>query len=135
MIAHKRSAEAIRLILSACIFAAAALTLPVLSVPATRASSKNGQDLFERRCTGCHRLDEVRTGPRLRGVYGRAAGSDPGYPYSKALKLSRLTWNEATLDQWLTDPEALVPDNDMAFRVSQADERAEIIAYLKSLRP
>jgi len=135
MIAHKRSPTAIRLIVSACMGSAAALTLPVLSVPATRPSLKNGQDLFERRCTGCHRLDEVRTGPRLRGVFGRAAGSDPGYPYSKALKLSRLTWNEATLDQWLTDPEALVPDNDMAFRVSKAEERAEIIAYLKSLRP
>jgi cytochrome c len=135
MIPHKRFPTAIRLILSACIFSAAALVLPILSVPATRAASKNSQDLFERRCTGCHRLDEVRTGPRLRGVFGRAAGSDPGYPYSKALKLSHLTWNEATLDQWLTDPDALVPDNDMAFRVSKADERAEIIAYLKSLRP
>jgi cytochrome c len=132
MIAHKRSPTAMRLILSACIFSAAALTLPVLSVPATRPSSKNGQDLFERRCTGCHRLDEVRSGPRLRGVYGRAAGSDPGYPYSKALQLSRLTWNESTLDLWLTDPEALVPGNDMAFRVLGAGERAEIIAYLKS---
>jgi cytochrome c len=107
----------------------------MLSVPATRAGSQHGQELFERRCTGCHLLDEVRTGPRLRGVYGRAAGSDPGYPYSKALKLSRLTWNEATLDQWLTDPDALVPDSDMAFRLSNAVERAEIIAYLKSLRP
>ena len=116
-------------------FAAAALVLPMLSVPVARAGSKNGQDLFERRCTGCHRLDDVRTGPHLRGVFGRAAGSDPGFPYSKALKLSHLTWNEATLDQWLTDPDAVVPDSDMAFRVSKADERAEIIAYLKGLRP
>ena len=110
-----------------------ALPLPLLSAPATGTDPTQGQRLFERRCTGCHRLDELRSGPRLRGVFGRAAGADPGFPYSSALKSSGLTWNEATLDRWLTDPEALVPDTDMAFRMSDAGERAEIIAYLKSL--
>lgn len=109
------------------------LSLLFVSAPVTRAGSRKGQDLFERRCTGCHSLDEARSGPRLRGVFGRAAGSDPGYPYSAALKSSHLTWNESTLDRWLTDSEALVPGSDMAFRVFKGDERAEIIAYLKSL--
>jgi cytochrome c len=97
------------------------------------AESKKGQDLFERRCTGCHGLDDVRSGPRLRGVFGRAAGSDPQYAYSTALKASRLVWNESTLGRWLADPEALVPNTDMALRVPKLDERSEIIAYLKSL--
>jgi len=109
--------------------------LPLLLYSATAAGTDppRGQQLFERRCTGCHRLDDVRSGPRLRGVFGRAAGADPGFPYSNALKSARLTWDEATLDRWLTDPEAVVPNNDMAFRISNADERAEIIAYLKGL--
>jgi cytochrome c len=109
------------------------LVLLCVSAPVSRADSKRGQELFERRCTGCHRLDDVRSGPRLRGVFGRAAGSDPGFPYSNALTSSRLTWNESTLDRWLTDPETLMPDNDMAFRLSKPEERAEIIAYLRSL--
>ena len=94
---------------------------------------KHGEDLFERRCTGCHRLDEVRVGPRLRSVFGRVAGSDAGFPYSQGLKTSQIKWDEATLDRWLTDTEELVPDNDMAFRVSSAEERGAIIAYLKNL--
>lgn len=116
------------------LFAAAiAPLLPFVSAPATGAEAPRGQNLFERRCGGCHQLDDVRVGPRLRGVFGRAAGSDTGFSYSSALKSSRLTWDEKTLDRWLTDTEALVPDNNMAFRVPAAGERAEIIAYLKGL--
>src|SRR5436305_9299429 len=114
----------------ACLVAMAApLTTILLCEPNSLADPKKGKDLFQRRCTGCHRLDEIRSGPRLRGVVGRAAGADPGYPYSQALKSSKLIWDDATLDQWLTDPQALVPDNDMPFRVANPDERAGIIAY------
>src|ERR1022692_2937836 len=77
---------------------------------------KRGEELFERRCSGCHRLDEVRVGPRLRHVFGRLAGSETNFSYSESLKASHLKWDESTLDRWLTDTEALVPDNDMAFR-------------------
>jgi cytochrome c len=92
-----------------------------------------GKEVFERRCGGCHSLDKPMEGPRLRGVYGRPAGSTEDFRYSDALKNARLKWNEELLDKWLTDTEALVPDNDMAFRVPSADERREVIAYLKSL--
>jgi cytochrome c len=111
------------------------LSVPVLvlSAPATRVDPGVGQKVFERRCTGCHRLDELRAGPRLRGVFGRAAARDPDFAYSDALKSSRLTWDEPTLDRWLADPEALVANNDMAFRMSNGSERAQIIAYLKTL--
>ena len=96
---------------------------------------KKGKELFNRRCTGCHQLDQIRVGPRMRGVFGRVAASDPGFPYSEALKSARITWNESALDRWLADTEAVVPDNDMAFRVPSADERAALIAYLRSLSP
>ncbi|HYW48576.1 MAG TPA: c-type cytochrome [Bryobacteraceae bacterium] len=92
-----------------------------------------GAALFEKRCTGCHALDQAKEGPPLRGVFGRAAGRDPQFPYSDALKRSRVTWNEGTLDKWLADPESLVPGTDMPFRLSNAAERADIIAYLKGL--
>ena len=53
------------------------------------------------------------------------------FQYSDALKKSKITWSDGTLDQWLNDTEKLVPGNDMTFHVEKADERAEIIAYLK----
>jgi cytochrome c len=55
------------------------------------------------------------------------------FPYSDALRKSHITWDSGTLDKWLTDPDALVPDNDMAFRVANPEERAAIIAYLKEV--
>lgn len=91
-------------------------------------------DVFTRRCSGCHAPDINKEGPRLRGVYGRNAASVPGFGYSEALKNSKIQWDESTLDQWLRDPDALVPDTDMAFRVTNAEERKIIIAYLKHLK-
>ena len=72
-------------------------------------------------------------GPRLRGVYGHLSGSAPDFQYSEALKKAKITWNDDALNKWLTDTEALVPDNDMTFRVQSPDERRDIIAYLKTL--
>ena len=92
-----------------------------------------GKELFERRCTGCHALDKDKEGPRLRGVYGRAAASVPSFHYSEALRKLHLTWDAASLEKWLTDPDKVAPDTDMNFRVVQPAERAAIIAYLKQL--
>ena len=90
-----------------------------------------GQQLFEKRCTGCHSLDADKEGPHLRGVYGRKAGTAPGFNYSDALKAVNFTWNDALLEKWLTDTESVVPDNNMDFHVPNPDERADIIRFLK----
>lgn len=94
-------------------------------------TARGGQALFEKRCGGCHALDRDKEGPRLGGVYGRTAGSVPSFQYSEGLKNSKLVWDAETLDRWLTGPEKLVPDTDMAFHVDKAEERRYIIAYLK----
>lgn len=93
-----------------------------------------GQELFERRCTGCHALDRDKEGPRLGGVYGRVSGAVPSFHYSDALKNAHIPWDAESLDRWLADPESFVPDNDMAFQVESAAERSEIVAYLKQMR-
>ena len=113
----------------------ALLFLLLLALPRAgrTADGEHGKELFEKRCTGCHALDSDKEGPRLRGVYGRASGSVPSFKYSDALKGAHKTWDETSLDKWLTDPEALIPDNDMAFRLGNAEERAAIVAYLKQL--
>jgi cytochrome c len=92
-----------------------------------------GKQVFEKRCTGCHALDNEKAGPRLRGVYGRPAAGVASFPYSDALRKSGITWDGGTLDKWLTDPETFIPDNDMAFRVANPEERAAIIGYLKEV--
>jgi cytochrome c len=95
------------------------------------ADVERGKLLFEKRCVGCHSLDEDREGPRLRNVYGRKAGTVPTFRYSDALKSARMTWNDALLDKWLTNPDSLVPDTDMEFHVPKPEERAAIIRYLR----
>jgi cytochrome c len=96
-------------------------------------NGENGKELFEKRCSGCHALDKEKEGPRLRGVYGRMSGTVISFQYSNALKTAHITWDATTLDKWLTDPEKLVPDSDMAFQLVKAEERSDIIAYLKQL--
>jgi cytochrome c len=106
------------------------------SVLRSQTAGKDGQDaqtLFQKRCSGCHALDADHEGPRLRGVVGRAAGTVKTFQYSDGLKNAKFTWDEATLDKWLTDTESVVPENDMSFQVPKQEERAAIILYLKSL--
>jgi cytochrome c len=103
----------------------------MLFVVARAQTAGTGKELFEKRCGGCHALDRDKEGPRLRGVYGRVAGSVDSFQYSEAVKKSKITWGDETLDKWLTDTEKVVPDNDMTFHVEKPDERREIIAYLK----
>lgn len=94
-----------------------------------------GAQTYETRCGGCHSVETDRVGPRHRGVVGRRAGSVDGYAYSDALKASRITWDAALLDRWLTDPEALVPGQRMGYRLSDAQARADVIAFLQTLNP
>jgi len=108
----------------------------VCATLALGASGKNvdrGRDAFEKRCTGCHALDKIKVGPPLRGVYGRNAGKDPQFAYSDAMKKTSVRWDEPTLDRWLTDTDSVIPDNDMAFRLNDPADRANIIAFLKQL--
>jgi cytochrome c len=95
---------------------------------------KRGQEVFEKRCTGCHSLDQDKEGPKLRGVFGRKAGTLSGtFEYSDALKASNVTWDAASLNQWMADPEKIVPKSNMFFRVPKIRERADVIAYLQEL--
>jgi cytochrome c len=96
--------------------------------------AERGKAVFNKRCTGCHAIDANREGPKLRGVFGRKAGSLPGFSYSAALKALGITWNEDSLDKWLSDTDAMAPGSDMEFRVVKATERLDLIAYLKQTK-
>ena len=98
---------------------------------AAAGDADRGRVLFEKRCTGCHSLDHDMEGPRLRTVYGRKTGDVTSFSYSATLKSAQITWNDVSLDKWLTDPDSLVPGNDMSFHVPNPNERADIIRFLK----
>lgn len=76
-------------------------------------------------------MDTNDVGPKHRGVFGRKAGSVPDYSYSAALKNSGITWTDNTLDQWLTNPQKFVPGSKMFYHLDSAQDRADVIEYLK----
>jgi cytochrome c len=75
-----------------------------------------------------------RLGPHLHGIVGRKAGSVANFAYSDSMKQAGLVWDEATLDRFLAEPDAVVRDNKMKpfGGMPSAEERAKLIAYLKS---
>ncbi len=88
-------------------------------------------------CMACHAVEPGRNGvgPSLAGVFGRKAGSSPGFTYSAALKASGKVWDEATLDTFLTSPMTAVPGTHMTY-MGQSDpaKRKALIDYLKTLK-
>lgn len=110
----------------------AAQAAPPSRVAPLPGDPRRGGALYETRCGACHSLDANRIGPRHRGVFGRKAGAVPGFAYTPALKASGLVWTAAALDRWLTAPTSLVKGTAMGLRVSSAQDRADLIAYLAS---
>jgi cytochrome c len=102
--------------------------------PVTPAQER-GRELFGK-CEACHTLSPDggrRAGPSLIGLFGRRAGSLPGYSYSEALAKSDLVWNEETVSSLFAEgPEHFTPGSKMPLqRMSSAEDRADLIAYLK----
>ena len=84
------------------------------------------------RCQACHALAYDRTGPRHCGLFGRRAGSVPGFAYSEAMRRSDIVWSARTLDRFLSNPTKVVPGTTMGYAgVTDRAERAALIDYLK----
>jgi len=115
---------------------AAAMALASGSAMAAGDAAK-GKKVFKK-CKACHTVNKGgknRVGPNLFGISGQKAAMVKGYKYSKAMKASGLTWDDATMDKYLTKPKKLVPKTKMAFPgLKKAGQRADVIAYLKSLK-
>jgi cytochrome c len=113
----------------------------VLIAPAAFAAGKaeNGKALFvSKGCSACHGVtkDAAPTiGPNLVGVVGRKAGTTQGLmPPTAALVKHGVTWNAKSLDEFLENPMTKVPGTTMAGILPDAGERADVIAYLSSLK-
>lgn len=101
---------------------------------ATAGDPIRGKAVFNKRCTGCHSLTENREGPRLQGVYGRISGFVPGFPYSDTLKSANIAWNDQSLSQWLSDPDAFLPGNNMDFDMPRPQERKDMTTLFQAIR-
>lgn len=108
----------------------------LLGAGAARAEGdvEQGKTVFNK-CKACHLIEGNKNtiGPNLHGVYGRKAAGIDGYKYSPAMEKAGLTWDDATLDKYLADPKAVVPNGKMVFPgLKDEKERQNVIAYLKS---
>jgi cytochrome c len=113
---------------------AAAAAAPGLLPPAQAQDAAKGKTVFESRCIACHSLAANRVGPALGTVFGRTAGTNPGFGYSPALKAAGHVWDAEKLEKWLTNPQAFVPGAGMPFRLGDAEERRNVVAYFQSLK-
>ena len=98
------------------------------------ADPQNGKALYAQ-CAACHSLeaDNNTLGPNLKGVVGRRAAAVEDFTYSPPMRRAEVTWTPATLDAFLTDPQAVVPGTKMPFAgMASATDRADLIAYLQS---
>ena len=113
------------------IMLAGALCFGTVAPAAAASDALRGEQIYNR-CLACHALTYDRVGPRHCGLFGRRAGSVPGFDYSPALKNSKITWNDTTLERFLTKPLAVVPGTTMTYDgVADAQDRSDLIAYLK----
>ena len=91
-------------------------------------------ELLSLACQACHTLRTAEAhpnGPSLRGIFGREAGTRPGFAYSEALRAADLVWTPAALEAWLADPAGFLPGNNMAFTGYRSErDRRDLIAFL-----
>jgi cytochrome c len=118
------------------VFAMAAAMIAT-SGSAMAADAAAGEDVFKKKCSSCHSLDENKTGPALRGVVGRKAGSTD-FPRYKGLVNVDFVWDETLLDEYIKDPKAFVQSHSdnkrtaMTFKLKDDAQRADVIEYLKT---
>ncbi len=113
---------------------AVAMIAAVPTIAAAEGDAKKGEKVF-RKCKACHTVDEAKNkvGPHLIGIVGRKAGAAEGFKYSDAMANSGLTWDAATLGEYLKDPKGKVPGNKMIFAgLKKDDQVADLIAFLET---
>ena len=110
--------------------------LLVLTLADARAQDAAAGGMAFQQCADCHSTgNSDAAGPGLKGVFGRRAGSKPGFEYSPAMQSSKVVWDERSLSAYLADPRAVVPGTTMAYAGNPDEhERADLVAFLRTLK-
>ena len=130
---------AVTLILSACGSPAEDKPADTTAAPSAAATvaDAGGKPASFVQCASCHSVEPGKhgVGPSLAGVHGQKAGAVAGYSYTPANKNSGLTWDDNTLDTYLTNPMKMVPGTKMSFAgMGDPAKRKEVIDYMKTLK-
>lgn len=98
---------------------------------------KKGAEVYKKKCLNCHPITagKHKMGPSLANMFGRKAGTVPGFHKYKGLKGSEIVWDETNMDQWIANPKKFLgKKTSMVYRLKNAKKRADVIGYLKTLK-
>lgn len=118
---------------------AALLAMSVVQADGVKGDAARGKEIFmTNACPTCHGVtkeDDAKVGPNLVGVMGRKAGTTKSLlGPSENLKKYGVIWSAETLDEFLANPSAKVPGTAMVGILTDPQQRADVIAYLETLR-
>ncbi len=130
------------------------LAAPLLADGHATGDAAAGEQIF-RKCKACHALiadDETviqkggKSGPNLFGIYTRQAGAAEGYKFGKSIIAAGeagLAWDEASFVEYVANPKKFLgtylddkkAKSKMSFKLKDADDAANVWAYLVSVGP
>jgi glucose/arabinose dehydrogenase/cytochrome c2 len=132
---RQRTGVYVRLVSSLAMVVLGSVSAPK---PAAALDPEAGKAVFQQQCTACHTAEPNDNGgaqgPSLQGVFGRKAAGDPSFSYTQALRDSKITWNEHSLNRFLSAPSAMVPGTAMVVSITDPQQRANLVAYLKWIK-
>jgi len=113
---------------------AAAMVIAASAANVQAGDAAKGEKIFKK-CKTCHTIDKGgknKIGPNLNGIFGRVSGTLEGFKYAKAMKEAKITWDEKTMDQFVTKPKKMIKKTKMSFAgLKKEKDRANLIAYLQ----
>jgi cytochrome c len=107
------------------------------ATPAATVAAADKKPIAFAQCASCHAVEPGKhgIGPSLAGVYGTKSGEIAGYAFSEPMKQAGLTWDDATLDAYLTNPMKVIPGTKMTYAgMGDPAKRKDVIAYMKTLK-
>jgi cytochrome c len=116
--------------------AAGAVEIAQAQIALSAGKPLDGAALFKQQCGTCHTTslsDPPRQGPTLFNIVGREAGTTQGFRYSAGFANAKFKWDEQKLDEWLVNPQAMIPGAIMPYKQAKPELRKAIVSYLKEL--
>jgi cytochrome c2 len=129
---NERSSKGLKMLYKA--LGGVGLALVTAALAQAAGDPKKGEQVFNTQCKACHSLEAGKNGigPTLHGLFGRKAGTVPGYSYSAAMKNSGVVWNDDTLKEYLADPHKFIPGDKMVFAgIKNEAQLDDLLAYLE----